>query len=537
MYDRQNNSTWWKGGALSVLEESEVQEYLQGNRRFRQLLPRAALVGLSAGGLAVAFRIALVNADIVRHNLVQWLSQSPEWGWLGAVLFSAIGALLSVVIMRRYAPDASGSGIPHLKGVLHRLRDMHWVSIIWVKFVGGVLALGAGLGLGREGPTVQMGGAIGDAIGRRLKVSTRERLTLTAAGAGAGLAAAFNAPLSGVIFVLEELQRDFQPAVFGAVFVAAAVADIVARFVAGQYPVFAIPSYASPPLESLPMFILLGVVCGVFGVVFNRSLLFFSGWSTQLTAQRRLWFALAVGATAGYVAWVVPILAGSGHALAEELLSGHTALALIPLYLMIRFGLTLASYATGAPGGIFAPLLVLGALLGAAIGQVAMYLIPTIQEPAVFAVVGMAALFTGIVRAPLTGVVLIIEMTGNYHQMLPLLVACFAAYAVAEYLRDIPIYEALLMRDLQRNGVTSRHAKPVVAEYTVEAGAEYEGKMVRDLGWPAGCILVRCQYDQREIVPTANTVLLANMRITVVVPPQAANALAIIREGCDPFNE
>jgi CIC family chloride channel protein len=149
----------------------------------------------------------------------------------------------------------------------------------------------------------------------------------------------------------------------------------------------------------------------------------------------------------------------------------------------------------------------------------------------------MAALFTGIVRAPLTGVVLIIEMTGNYQQMLPLLVACFAAYAVAEYLRDIPIYEALLMRDLQRNGVTSRHAKPVVAEYTVESGSQYDGKLVRELGLPPGCILVRCQYEQQEVVPTADTILRANMRMTVVVPPHATHALATIREGCDPFNE
>lgn len=522
------------GESVAVQVESEISDYLDSNRRFRQLLPRAALVGLLAGIMAVAFRIVLVEADHTQAWVLAWASQFPTWGWLIMVMFGATGAVAAVWLTLTFAPEVAGSGIPHLKGVLHRLRELQWHRVLVFKFVGGMLALGSGLVLGREGPTVQMGGAVGDAVSRLFKSGMRERLTLTAAGAGAGLAAAFNAPLSGLIFVLEEVRRDFQPAMFGAAFVAAAVADIVARLVSGQFPVFSVPSYPAPSLSMLPLFVVLGVICGLAGVVYNRTLMRTSGWMSQVSVQGKLAFAATVGAIIGGSAWLAPMVVGNGHALAENVLTGQLLLTAIPLMLGLRFVFAMASYATGAPGGIFAPLLVLGALIGLGLGLLAQQWLPdVVLQPGIFAVVGMAALFTGIVRAPLTGVVLILEMTGNYNQMLPLLMSCFCAYVTAEALRDMPIYEALLARDIERNGVTTLPAQPVVAEYVIEDGSDYAGRTVRDLGWPQGCILVRCVIDSHEIVPTADTVLQSQMRITVVVPPHATPALAMIREGCD----
>ena len=199
----------------------------------------------------------------------------------------------------------------------------------------------------------------------------------------------------------------------------------------------------------------------------------------------------------------------------------------------MRFFLTISSYATGAAGGIFAPLLALGALLGLAIGQMAHASWPAVvPEPAVFAVVGMAAYFTAIVRAPLTGIVLIVEMTGNYNQMLPLLVSCFCAYAVAEYLKDLPIYEALLERDLSRDGSHVSLKEPMVTDLIVETDSLFAGRLVRDLGLPAGCVLIRCLENGHEFVPTALTRLEPHMRITAVIAPQAADGLAILRKGC-----
>jgi CIC family chloride channel protein len=184
-------------------------------------------------------------------------------------------------------------------------------------------------------------------------------------------------------------------------------------------------------------------------------------------------------------------------------------------------------------GGIFSPLLTIGAALGREVGAIAQAIFPgLVEHPGVFGVVGMGALFTGIVRAPLTGIVLIVEMTASYSQMLPLLVACFAAYATAEALRDMPVYEALLQRDLLRGGTPTSEAEPIVLELEVRPNSPYAGKEVRALGLPAGVVLVQCQDGERDFVPNANTKLKDHMRITAIVSPEAEGGARALREGC-----
>ena len=512
---------------------SEVQEDLIIRHQRRRLFPRAALVGLGAGLVAALFRAVLAGADLLRNTLIARSQQYPLYGWIFPVLFSLSGALLSVFLVRRFAPETSGSGIPHLKAVLHRLRDSKWTRILPVKFAAGAAAIGGGLALGREGPTVQMGGAVGDAVSGWLKALPRERRTLMAAGAGAGLAAAFNAPLAGVMFVLEEIQRDFQPFVFGAAFLAAAIADIVVRLLSGAFPVFSVPAYPTPPIAALPLFALLGVLASLLGVAFNRGLLGTLDLFDHIHGRSRLGLAAAIGGLVGLIGWFYPLVIGSGNALADAVLGGAVALAAIPLLFLVRFVLTVSSYGSGAAGGIFAPLLVLGALLGSAVGQIAHNYAPAVvPEAAVFAVVGMAAYFTAIVRAPLTGIVLIVEMTGNYQQMLPLLVSCFCAYAFSEFLKDLPIYEALLERDLLREGTQVSLKEPMVIDLEVEQGAPFVGQRVKALGLPAGCVLIRCVADGREFVPTAMTRLEVHMHITAIIAPDAAEGLTLLREGC-----
>ncbi len=513
---------------------SEIQEYLYVNQQRRRLFPRAALVGLLAGLVAVAFRVVLAAADSLRNALIAWAHHFPLFGWLFPVCFSAAGASLAVFLVRRFAPEASGSGIPHLEAVLHRYRETHRKRLLLVKFFGGALAIGAGLALGREGPTVQMGGTVGAAVSGWLKADTRERLTLIAAGAGAGLAAAFDAPLAGVIFVLEEVQKDFRQAVFGSAFIAAAVAAIVTRFASGQLPDFRVPSYPVPDLAALPAFAILGLAAGLLGVAYNRSLIGTLNLFAKVPPKLFLPATALVGGVVGLVAWVSPAAVGGGHPLAETFLDGRAALATIPLWFLVRFVLSMASYGTGAPGGIFAPLLVLGALLGLGVGEVTHLLFPhLVPIPAIFAVVGMAAYFTAIVRAPLTGVVLIIEMTGNYAQMLPLLVACFCAYLVAEALGELPIYEHLLERDLLRDGGHSDPGGPLILELEIELGSPFEGCEVREMGLPPGCILVSCRDGSREWIPTADTRLEAHFRVTAMVAPDAKSAVAVLRNGCE----
>lgn len=514
--------------------QSEIQEYLDIRDQRRWIFPRAALVGLGAGIMALLFRTALAYGDKGRNALIAWAKQYPSLGWVIPLFVCAIGAALAVFLARRFAPETAGSGIPHLEAVLHRFRRLDWRKVLPVKFIGGFLSIAGGLALGREGPTVQMGGTVGDALSDLLKVSPRERLILISAGAGAGLAAVFNAPLAGLMFVVEEVRRDFQPIVFGAVFVAAIVADVVSRLGAGQASYFIVPSYPLPPLAALPVFAILGIVAGLLGVLYNKALLFFTGLYARLPSRLILPAAAITGALIGLVGWFAPILIGSGGPLAETVLNGNTLLLAIPLFFVLRFLMTTASYGTGAPGGIFAPLLVLGALIGLGIGLVAHAYFPAVVPiPAVFAVVGMAAYFTAIVRAPLTGIMLIIEMTGNYAQMLPLLVACFCAYAVAELLKDLPIYEALLERDLRRSGESHLLQKPVVMEFTVQKGAPFAGREVRSLGLPPGVILVRVSEGKREWVPHADFRLEPHMRLAAVISPEAVHGIESLRHGCE----
>ncbi len=512
---------------------SEIQEYLQSSRQRRRMFPRAALVGLGAGFTALLFRAALAGAAAARNAFIVWAQGIPAWGWIFPILLTLTGTIAAVVITRRYAPEAAGSGIPHLEAVLRRFRELNWKRVLPVKFFGGIIAIGSGLALGREGPTVQMGGAVGDAFSRWLKVSERDRLTLMSAGAGAGLSAAFNAPLAGVIFVLEELRGDFQPIVFGSALVAAIAANVVVRMAAGQFPIFTVPDYPAPPMTSLPLFAVLGILAGLFGVMFNLSLLAVVRGYDRLPGRFALVLIATTGCTVGLAGWFSPILLGSGDTLVEAALQGCLSPAVVPVFLIARFLLTMASYGTGAPGGIFAPMLVLGALLGLGLGHLAHGWLPQVVPLAgVFAVVGMAACFTSIVRAPLTGIVLIVEMTGSYSLMLPLLVSCFCAYVVAEGLKELPIYEALLERDLQRGGPAPALNKAAVVDLIVESGAPFAGCAIRSLGLPAGCIIVRITDGKRERVPTADTRLEAHTRITVLVAPEAADALEKLRRGC-----
>src|SRR5436305_15063095 len=233
----------------------EIRDFDRRQERRRRVVPRAALVGLLAGLTAAAFRLTLEAADRGRDALFRAAHGLPHpWGLLLVLAVCGAAAGAALWLVRRFAPETSGSGIPHLKAVLHRLRGMSWRRVLLVKFASGTLGIGAGLALGREGPTVQMGGAVGDLVSRWLRSGARERHTLIAAGAGAGLAAALNAPLAAVIFVLAELRRDFAPGALTAGFVASVTADVVMRLVLGQEPVFHTAPPAVPALTALPLF-------------------------------------------------------------------------------------------------------------------------------------------------------------------------------------------------------------------------------------------------------------------------------------------
>ena len=401
-----------------------------------------------------------------------------------------------------------------------------------------MLAIGAGLSLGREGPTVQMGAAVGKGIAEWMHLPRRSQGQLIAAGAGAGLAAAFNAPLAGFIFTLEELQREFSPLTYGTALIAAVIADIVTRWSTAQTPSFHISGYPTPSLVALPLFAVLGVFAGLVGVAFNRSLLWALKRSTGVKKISPWLGAAAVGGIAGTLIWFIPEAVGGGHSTAQAVLSGRYAaahfLGFLALLLVVKFVLTVISYAAGVPGGIFAPLLVLGATLGLMTGQVGSLGLPALaQTPAAFAVVGMAAAFSAIVRAPLTGIVLILEMTNNYQQLFALLVACMIAFLIAERLRNKPIYEALLEYDLEHSGTQQNPEaqQPVTLDLVVEPLSRMDGRRVSDLGLPSDRLMVLIVRAGRDIFPSERTRLQAGDHVTFFVKGDAPDSCALLTEA------
>ncbi len=516
----------------------QMRDYLRSHEQRRRQLPRALLVGILAGLVAVGFQWALNGADHFREELLTRVRPLGMAGLLIMAAFSSVGVYLAIFLVRRFEPDASGSGIPHVKAVLSHLRSLRWSRLLPVKFFGGVSGIGAGLALGREGPTIQMGASIGQMVGSWFRSTPREKQTLIAAGSGAGLSAAFNAPLAGLVFVLEEVQKDFAPAVFTVTLIASVTADVVARSLYGHLPVFHVGTYPIPSLATLPFFFILGALAGIAAVGFNRGLVASLDLFARIRA-RPLWQISGVaGVTLAVVGWTWPGTLSGGHRIVEATLAGSLPLQMLVGFLLLRFFLTMGSYGTGAPGGIFAPLLVLGAALGMISGDLAATAFPEIiGHPKTFALVGMAALFAGVVRAPLTAIVLMVEMTGDYSMVLPLLVAVLTAGGVADYLGDPPIYEALLGRDLARWREKPALPETLLLELTVGPGASFEQCEVRDLGLPPGCILISVQRRLESVVPTADFVLEAGDRITVVVAPQAAEAVPLLHRGVAPGRE
>ena len=368
-----------------------------------------------------------------------------------AALLGAVAAYLT----SRFAPAASGSGIPHIRAVLAGKRTLEWKKILPVKFIGGVLALGAGFSMGREGPTVQMGACAGAGLSDVLKLDPHSRRNLIASAAGAGLGAAFNAPLAGFIFVIEELQREISPFTLVSSLIASVCAVAVSRIFTGQLPSFHIQGFPLPPLTALPLFALMGLFAGYAGVFFNGALL----WSVRFSRRLNLTMwqkAAIVGAITGLVGWWLPDALGGGHRIAESILRGDFTSSRLTMFLivllLVKFCLTIMGYASGIPGGVFAPLLVFGAIIGQLFGHVSLAMFPSVgATPAAYAVVCMAAIFTSSIRAPLTGIVLILEMTGNQEQLFALILTCLVAYLVAEHARSTPLYDALMEYDLAKD--------------------------------------------------------------------------------------
>ena len=417
-----------------------------GSLKYRIIL-EGIVVGLLVGIVISLFRFSLSQLDILRNFLIDPANGDSRLKWAGIGLLALFAVLVSLFVYKE--PYISGSGIPQVKGELMGKIKTNWLRVLLLKFFGGIMAISSGLALGREGPSIQLGAMVGKGFSRlsgRLK--TEEKL-LISAGAGAGLAAAFGAPLAGLVFVLEELRKDFDPKVLLSTMAASATAEYVASFVFGLDPVFAVFAFSKPTLQDYWMILILGVVLGVIGVLYNKAIAISQDLQSKI---RPAWLkALIASLVVISLACVYPICLGSGHSLVEETGFGLNTAGTIGLLLLVRFFYSVYSFGTGAPGGIFLPLLVLGALAGGLFTTVVSPLagLPTGNE-AFYVILGMAGMFSAIVRAPLTGIILISEMTGTLSSLLPLSLVALISFITAEALGGEPVYDQLLNRILSK---------------------------------------------------------------------------------------
>ncbi|MFJ6050620.1 ClC family H(+)/Cl(-) exchange transporter [Streptomyces sp. NPDC092307] len=416
----------------------------------------AAVAGCAVGLVGGGFRWCLLRADTLRVSLLEAADGLGAAGRLIPVVLTAVGAAVACAIAQR-VPHAAGSGIQHVEAVWRQEAEARIAWLLPAKFLGGLIAIGSGLVLGREGPIVHMGATIGSVAGRRGRLDPEDARMLHTALGGAGLAVAFTAPLGGLLFVCEEVTGTVRPRLVLLTLAGTVTAVVGSRLVVGDALVLPLSAVTAPPLWMLPVFLLSGVTAGALGAAYSTLVVRTLRVCDRLNRIPLVARAALIGAGVGALMAFDPLLTGGGDQLSERLLAGGRltggglTVAALVLCLAVRFVAGPLSYAAATPGGLFAPLLALGALWGTLTHALAAPVLPAgSASAAAFAVVGMAAVFTGVVRAPLTGAVLVVEMTGAGALLLPLLTACFAATVTADRLGSEPIYDTLRRRMSER---------------------------------------------------------------------------------------
>jgi H+/Cl- antiporter ClcA len=431
-----------------------------GYRSRLAVVIESIIIGFVVGFVIVFFRLSLVKADELRRRFYIFLTNAPVyWIVLWAVLLALIGLFLGWVAKKR--PMIKGSGVPQTKGYLIREMSMEWAPELPLKLITGILGLGAGLSLGREGPSILIGAYVGLAVLTLFRRPYAERKSLVTAAAAAGMAAAFNAPLAGVLFAIEEMQCGFSALNIACAMGASMAADAVAGFFFGLGPIFDFRSMQLLSLSALPWVVLLGVLCGLLGDLFKRSLYCSLNLYDRLHIPQvmRPVLPLLVSIPLGFYFYDIT---GGGHNLIESLSQEQPVLKMIALLFLGKLLFTALCYGSGTSGGIFLPFLSCGALTGTALGIILnmMGFIDS-SHNLNFMILGMAGFFTAVVKAPVTGIILILEMSGNMNHLGSLVLVSLSAYVTTEVIVSRPVYAVLLERALAAKRANPRQELPV----------------------------------------------------------------------------
>ena len=459
------------------------------------------MVGIFAGLMVCLYRFLLAGSETILRDYLSIIHGNV----LYIILFFAALAIMGILIdfLTKWEVDSSGSGIPQIYAEVKGHMEANWAKVLFSKIIAGVMTALGGLSLGPEGPSVQIGGMAGKGVAKIFKGSKTDELRLILVGSAVGITAAFNAPLAGVIFVFEEINHGFDKTLVFIALVSAIVADFISKVIFGQATILSFPIY-NIPLESYWILIVLGVFIGFLGYIYNVGMIKSSDIVNRLRMPSWLKFVL-VFMVSGVVALTIPEISDGGHFMMDMLDVAVPSLSVLILLLVLKYLFSMFSFSSGAPGGIFLPILVLGAYIGAVFGSVA---VPSLglQHDLIyrFIVISMAGFFAATVRSPITGIVLLAEMSGSTDSLVAMVIVSLIAYVIPTLLGNEPIYESLYDRLLLKKNreYVKKPSNHVLSEYVVPLDCNYINFKIKDIPFPKNAIVVSVIRNGKYIIPT-----------------------------------
>lgn len=489
--------------------------------RFRFII-RGALVGILVGFVVSLFRLVIENLLKVMQGVYPKLLTEPKF-WPIVILFLIFVLGVNAHFLAK-EPNISGSGIPQVEGQLAGLVEVDWWSVLWRKWIGGVLAIGSGLFLGREGPSIQLGAMVGQGVSQKLHLNKSEQRCLLAGGAAAGLAAAFNAPIAASLFVIEEIYHNFSPFVWTTSLAAAVTANFVSLNFFGLRPVLYLPHDQSFPPSSYWALVILGIFLGLLGLVYEFLTLNSSYLYQKLKWLPPRFYGAIPLAIVIFIGMYWPQYLGGGNNLIVSLPAWHLTLGSLLCLFLLRLVFSTLSYGSSLPGGIFLPILTLGALLGAlywkVLAQMGLLSDAFLVNCMIYA---MAGYFAGIGKAPFTAILLVTEMVGSLEHLMPLALVSLTAYAVCDILHGKPIYEAMLANlsaHTDKQKMLLKVDQHEQFEFPIFAGSKLQDRQVKTIAWPKECLLLTIRRGEKEILPHGETLLKAGDTLVILTVPE-----------------
>ncbi|WP_297825746.1 ClC family H(+)/Cl(-) exchange transporter [uncultured Methanobrevibacter sp.] len=481
--------------------ERTLKSVAENPKYIFRLTVQGVLVGIFAGLMVCLYRFLLYGSEHVLREYLSIIHGNVLYIFLFFIALAIMG--LMVDWLTKWEVDSAGSGIPQVYAEIKGHMEANWAKVLFSKIVAGVLTALGGLSLGPEGPSVQIGGMAGKGVAKLFKGSKTDELRLILVGSAVGITAAFNAPLAGVIFVLEEINHGFDKTLVFIALVSAIVSDFISKVIFGQSTALTFP-IINIPLGYYWLLIVLGVLIGLLGYVYNVGMIKSSDFVSNLKIPSWLKFVL-VFLVSGVVALMIPEISDGGHFMMDMLDIAVPSLGVLVLLLILKYLFSMFSFSSGAPGGIFLPILVLGAYIGAVFGAV---VVPAFGFEQVliykFVVISMAGFFAATVRSPITGVVLIAEMCGSTESLIAMIIVSLIAYVVPTLLGNEPIYESLYDRLLlaKNREFVKKPSKHVLSEYVVPLDCNYINFKIKDIPFPKNAIVVSVIRNGKYVIPT-----------------------------------